>query len=38
VLAVAYAALPVVHETRAEFPADVLWRFRIASVGIQATV
>jgi len=37
-LGVAYAVLPGVHETPADFPADVLWRFRVASLAIQATV
>ncbi len=40
-LVVATAALsflPGVHETPAGFPADVLWRFRLASVAIQATL
>jgi hypothetical protein len=30
--------LPVVHETPAGFPADVLYRFRLASLGINATI
>jgi len=38
VLGLAYAFLPRVHETPEGFPADVLWRFRIASMAIQATV
>ncbi|WP_462188973.1 MULTISPECIES: CbtA family protein [unclassified Frankia] len=38
VLGVVYAVLPRVHETPEGFPADVLWRFRIASLAIQATV
>jgi hypothetical protein len=38
VITVAYLALPAVHETPPGFPADVLWRFRIASLGIQATL
>jgi hypothetical protein len=38
VVAVAELILPVVHETPAGFPADVLWRFRIASLGINATI
>jgi hypothetical protein len=37
-VAVAYVVLPAVHETPPGFPADVLWRFRVASVGINATV
>jgi hypothetical protein len=38
VIAVAELILPAVHETPAGFPADVLWRFRIASLGINATI
>jgi hypothetical protein len=38
VVAVAELMLPAVHETPAGFPADVLWRFRIASLGINATI
>jgi Probable cobalt transporter subunit (CbtA) len=38
VVAVAELILPAVHETPAGFPADVLWRFRIASLGINATI
>jgi hypothetical protein len=38
VIAVAQLILPVVHETPAGFPADVLYRFRLASLGINATV
>jgi hypothetical protein len=34
-MAVCYLVLPAVHETPAGFPADVLWRFRLASLGIQ---
>jgi hypothetical protein len=37
-VAVAELILPAVHETPAGFPADVLWRFRIASLGINATI
>lgn len=37
-IAVAELILPAVHETPAGFPADVLWRFRIASLGINATI
>jgi hypothetical protein len=33
---VAYIALPGVNEVPATFPAVVLWRFRLASLGIQA--
>ena len=35
VVALAELILPAVHETPAGFPADVLWRFRIASLGIN---
>jgi len=38
VIALAELILPAVHETPAGFPADVLWRFRIASLGINATI
>jgi hypothetical protein len=38
VVGAAYALLPDVHETPPGFPADVLWRFRIASLAIQASV
>jgi hypothetical protein len=38
VIAVAELILPAVHETPAGFPADVLWRFRIASLGINAVL
>jgi len=31
-------ALPGVHEVPRAFPADVLWRFRISSVGLQAVM
>jgi hypothetical protein len=37
-IAVAQLILPAVHETPKGFPADVLWRFRIASLGITATL
>jgi len=30
--------LPPVHEVPAEFPADVLWSFRIAALGVQAVL
>jgi predicted cobalt transporter CbtA len=36
VIAVAQLLLPPVNEVPAEFPAVVLWNFRIASVGMQA--
>jgi hypothetical protein len=38
VVAVAELILPGVHETPAGFPADVLYRFRLASFGINATI
>jgi hypothetical protein len=38
VIALAELILPAVHETPAGFPADVLWRFRIASLGINAVL
>jgi hypothetical protein len=38
VVAVAQFILPAVHETPAGFPADVLYRFRLASLGINATL
>jgi lysylphosphatidylglycerol synthetase-like protein (DUF2156 family) len=38
VIAVAELILPSVHETPPGFPADVLWRFRLASLGISATI
>jgi hypothetical protein len=38
VVAVAELILPAVRETPAGFPADVLWHFRVASLGINATI
>jgi hypothetical protein len=38
VVAGAQLALPAVHETPPGFPADVLWRLRIASLGINAVL
>jgi hypothetical protein len=38
VIAAAELILPVVHETPAGFPADVLYRFRLASLGIDLTL
>ena len=38
VIVVAQLILPGVHETPKGFPADVLWQFRIASLGINATL
>jgi hypothetical protein len=38
VIAAAELILPVVHETPQGFPADVLYRFRLASLGINLTL
>jgi hypothetical protein len=38
VIVIAELILPAVHETPKGFPADVLYRFRIASLGINATL
>jgi predicted cobalt transporter CbtA len=38
IVAVAQLVLPPVHETPAGFPADVLYRFRLASLGINAVL
>jgi predicted cobalt transporter CbtA len=38
IIAVAELILPGVHETPKGFPADVLWRFRVASLGINLTL
>src|SRR3954454_4989094 len=38
VVAVAQLILPAVHETPPGFPADVLYRFRLASLGTNATL
>ncbi|MDO8189003.1 CbtA family protein [Conexibacter sp. JD483] len=38
VIAVAELILPTVQETPRGFPADVLWHFRVASIGINATL
>jgi hypothetical protein len=38
VVGVAQLILPAVHETPAGFPADVLYRFRLASLGTVATL
>ncbi|HEV8278353.1 MAG TPA: CbtA family protein [Streptosporangiaceae bacterium] len=35
---IAYLALPAVNEVPRDFPAVVLWRFRIASLGTQAVL
>ncbi len=37
-IAVTQLILPAVHETPKGFPADVLWQFRLASLGISATL
>ncbi|MEU9885264.1 CbtA family protein [Sphaerisporangium sp. NPDC051011] len=36
VVAVVYVLMPTVDEVAADFPASLLWRFRIASLGTQA--
>ncbi len=38
VVGVAQLILPAVHETPVDFPADVLYRFRLASLGINLTL
>ena len=38
IVAVAELVLPAVHETPAGFPADVLYRFRLTSLGINAVL
>jgi hypothetical protein len=38
IVAAAQLVLPAIHETPAGFPADVLWRFRVASLGINAVL
>jgi hypothetical protein len=38
VIAVAWAVLPPVEEVPADFPATVLWKFRLASLAVQATL
>jgi predicted cobalt transporter CbtA len=38
IVAAAELVLPAVHETPAGFPADVLYRFRLASLGINAVL
>jgi len=35
---VAYAVLPVIDETPADFRADVLWQFRLASSAVQLSI
>ena len=34
----AYPLFPAIHETPEGFPADVLWKFRVESYGIQVGV
>jgi hypothetical protein len=36
--ALAAALLPAVDEVPRDFPADVLWRFRLAALGLQAVL
>ncbi|MDX3230132.1 CbtA family protein [Streptomyces sp. ME19-01-6] len=38
VTGVAYAFLPVVNEVPADFPATVLWRFRLSALAMQVTL
>ncbi|WP_431038772.1 CbtA family protein [Streptomyces sp. P6-2-1] len=38
VLGFAYAFLPTVNEVGHDFPATLLWQFRVASIGIQLTL
>ncbi|MFG3089241.1 CbtA family protein [Streptomyces antibioticus] len=38
VVGLAYAFLPVVNEVPGDFPATVLWRFRISALAMQATL
>ncbi|MEU3986629.1 CbtA family protein [Streptomyces sp. NPDC026672] len=38
VIGVAYAFLPAVDEVPADFPATVLWRFRVSALAIQLTL
>jgi len=35
---VAMLVLPAIDEVPARFPADLLWRFRITSIGIEAVL
>src|SRR5215813_13438522 len=37
-VAVAYLVMPAINEVPADFPAAVLWRFRLASLGIQTVL
>jgi phosphate/sulfate permease len=38
VIGLAYAFLPVINEVPADFPATVLWRFRLSALAIQFTL
>jgi hypothetical protein len=38
IIVVAELLLPTINEVPAQFPADVLWYFRITSLGIQAVL
>lgn len=38
IVSVGYAALPDINEVGADFPASLLWDFRISSLAIQATL
>ncbi|MBX7466372.1 MULTISPECIES: CbtA family protein [Streptomyces] len=38
VIGLAYAFLPVINEVPADFPATLLWRFRLSALAIQATL
>ncbi|MFE0250170.1 CbtA family protein [Streptomyces sp. NPDC059010] len=38
VIGVAYAFLPAVNEVPADFPATVLWRFRLSALAMQVTL
>ncbi|MFF2847938.1 CbtA family protein [Streptomyces sp. NPDC058001] len=37
-IGLAYAFLPVINEVPADFPATVLWRFRVSALAIQITL
>ncbi|MFJ4517559.1 CbtA family protein [Streptomyces sp. NPDC088816] len=38
VIGLAYALLPVINEVPSDFPATVLWRFRLSALAIQAAL
>jgi Probable cobalt transporter subunit (CbtA) len=38
IVAVAQFIMPTINEVPGEFPADVLWRFRVAALGIQVVM